>query len=108
MQLLLLVLNKVELLEKLLESFADKGVKGATILNSVGMARELADYPIFGSLRFLIDLDRQESKTIFIVLKDEQVEMVKETVRQVVGDLSKPDTAVMFTLPVLTVEGVEF
>lgn len=108
MQFLLLVLNKVELLETLLERFVDQGVKGATILNSVGMARELADYPIFGSLRFLMDSDRQESKTIFMVLKDEQVETVKETVREVIGDLSKPDTAVMFTLPVLTIEGVEF
>lgn len=108
MQLLLLVLNKVELLDKLLEKLADQGVKGATILNSVGMARELADYPIFGSLRFLIDLERRESKTIFIVLKEDQVEIVKNIIRQVIGDMSKPDTAVMFTLPVLSVEGVEF
>lgn len=108
MQFLLLVLNKVELLDTLLESLADYGIGGATILNSVGMARELADYPIFGSLRFLLDLDRKESKTVFMVLKDEQVDGVKNIIRQVVGDLSKPDTAVIFTLPVLSVEGVEF
>ncbi len=108
MQFLLMVLNKVELLDTLLEKFLEQGVKGATILNSIGMARELADYPIFGSLRFLINLDRQESKTVFMVLKDDQVEKVKEVIRQVVGDLSQPDTAVVFTLPVLSVEGVEF
>jgi hypothetical protein len=43
-----------------------------------------------------------------MVLKDEQVEEAKMVIRQVVGDLSKPDTAVMFTLPVLTAEGVKF
>ena len=84
----------------------------ATILNSTGMARELAksnhDLPIFGNLRYIIDPEREESKTIFIVLKDEQVEEAKKIVRDVVGDISKPDTAVIFTLPVLSAEGVDF
>jgi hypothetical protein len=112
MQLLLIVLNKNELLDTLLAKFMDNGIQGATILSSTGMVKELSKsgeyYPIFGTLRYLIDPDRQESKTIFIVLKNEQVEKTKEIVRQVVGDISKPDTAVMFTLPVLSVEGVEF
>ncbi|NLY71271.1 MAG: hypothetical protein GX076_06295 [Clostridiales bacterium] len=112
MQLLLIVLNKIELLDTLLGKFMDNGIQGATIFSSTGMVKELSksseNYPIFGTLRYLIDPDRQESKTIFVVLKDEQVEKTKEIVRQVVGDISKPDTAVMFTLPVLSTEGVEF
>jgi len=90
----------------------ESGITGATILSSTGMARELAkhweDYPIFGTLHFLINPDRKESKTIFMVLKDEQVDVVKKVVREVIGDLSKPDTAILFTLPVLSAEGVGF
>src|SRR5690554_5756534 len=75
LQLLLIVLNKVEKLDELLETFLDKGFSGATIINSTGMISKLAktmeDYPIFGSLRYLIDLDREENKTIFMALKDE-------------------------------------
>jgi len=112
MKLLLIVLNKVEKLEELLEAFMDHGICGATILGSTGMVRELGrrieDYPIFGTLRYLIDFERKESKTIFLVLKDEQVETARETVREVIGDLSQPDTAIMFTLPVLSAEGVGF
>ncbi|AUS98427.1 hypothetical protein CDQ84_03930 [Clostridium thermosuccinogenes] len=112
MQFLLIVLNKVELLDTLLEKLMEHGIRGATILNSTGMVRELAkcneDFPIFGTLRYLVDLDRQESKTIFMVLKDEQVEEAKKVIREVLGDMSKPDTAVMFTLPVLSAEGVDF
>jgi len=112
MQLLLIVLNKIEKLDDLLEKLIEKGISGATILNSTGMVRQLAkhseDYPIFGVLSYLIDLDREENKTIFMALKDEQVEQVKEVVRQVIGDLSQPDTAVLFTLPILSVEGVAF
>jgi hypothetical protein len=112
MQFLLIVLNKVEKLDSLLEKLMEKEIAGATILSSTGMVRELAknseDFPIFGTLRFLINPDRKESKTIFMVLKDEQVDIVKKVVREVIGDLSQPDTAVLFTLPVLSVEGVDF
>ena len=42
-----------------------------------------------------------------MALNDEKVEEVKKLIRQVVGDLSKPDSAVLFTLPVLSAEGVD-
>ena len=110
MQLLLLVLNEIELLDPLLEAMMTGGVRGATILNSTGMARQLAstheDYPFFGSLRMLLDPDREESKTIFMVVKEEEVPHVKEVLHSVLGDLSRPDTAVLFTLPVIDVEGI--
>ncbi len=110
MQFLLVVLNKVEKLNTLLEKLMEHNICGATILDSTGMVKELIknneDYPIFGTLSLFIDTDRQESKTIFMVLKEEQVEEAKKVIRQVVGDMSKPDTAVMFTLPVLSMEGV--
>lgn len=112
MKLILIVLNKVEKLDDFLEGLMDQGITGATILNSTGIVRELAkksnDYPIFASMRFLLNSDHQESKTIFMVLKDEQVEVVKKVIRDVIGDLSQPDTAVLFTLPVLSAEGVGF
>lgn len=109
MQLLLFVLNKVDLLDPLLEKMMEQGVRGATILNSTGMARELAkneDFPFFGTLRSLLDPDREESRTVFTVLKDDEVGRVKEIIRSVVGDLAQPDTGVLFTLPVLDVEGI--
>lgn len=112
MQLLLIVLNRVEKLDEILEKLMQYGFTGATIINSTGMMKELAknieNYPIFGTLRYLIDMDREENKTIFMVLKDEQVEKAKEIIRQVIGDLSKPDSAILFTLPILSAEGIGF
>lgn len=110
-QLLLLVLNRVEKLDDLLEALAEQGITGATILSSIGMARELASQeyqPIFGSSWFLSDPDRKESKTIFLVLSAEQADKVRGVIHRVIGDMTKPDTAVLFTLPVLSVEGTDF
>ncbi len=111
MQFLIMVLNKVDKLDTFLGKLMEHNISGATILNSTGMVHELAkhseDFPIFGTLRQLINLDREESKTIFMVLKDEKIEKVKEIAREVIGDLSKPDTAIIFTLPVTSTEGVQ-
>lgn len=112
MQLLLIVLNKTDKLDELLESLVEQGISGATILSSTGMLRELSKnsehFSIFGTLRYRIDLDQEESKTIFMVLRDEQVEIAKKTIREVIGDLSQPDSAIVFTLPVLSAEGIGF
>ncbi len=112
MRLLVLILNKVELLDELLTAFTDCGIQGATILTSTGMARELAradgnnDVPFLGSLRALLDPEREENKTIFTVLREEQVGAAVETIEAVVGDLSDPDTGILFTLPVDYMKGM--
>lgn len=112
MQLLLLVLNQTEKLDDLLEAFMAQGISGATIISSKGMVRELSSHeeyePIFASPWFMMNTDRKESKTIFLVLKNEQVDKARSIIHQVIGDMSKPDTAVLFILPVLSAEGIEF
>lgn len=114
MQMLLIVLNKTEKLSPLLDAWMEQGIGGATVLKSSGMVRILAknieQYPIVGSFRRLLgDMEgRKDSRTIFMALQDDKIEEAKAIVRSVVGDLSQPDTAVMFTLPVLSVEGVDF
>lgn len=112
MKLVILVLNKVEKLDNFLESLMEYGITGATIINSTGLVKELSkkcnDYPIFSSIRMFLDFSHHESKTIFMALKDEQVETVRKIVREVIGDLSQPDTAVLFTLPLFSAEGVGF
>lgn len=111
MQLLLLVLNQVDKLDDFLDALMVEGISGATIVNSIGMLRELVEKdrykPIFGSQWFLDHPERKESKTIFLVVNEKQTETVKAVIRQVIGDISQPDTAVLFTLPVLSVEGIE-
>ena len=53
MQLLVLILKKVELLDSLLKELANGGVRGGTIVDGTGMAEALVnmeDLPMFGVL----------------------------------------------------------
>lgn len=107
MQLLILVLNKVECLDYLFEELIQIGVKGATVVDSKGMARIVGEegHSIFGSLRMLVDSDTESSKMVFMAVNDDLVEAVRATVDRVLGGLHKPDTGVLFGLPISFFDG---
>lgn len=107
--LLTIILNKVDCLEELLTAFADNDISGATILESTGMAHtlgEMDENKFIGSLRMVLDLDRKDSKTIFMVIPEDQIKKISSIVNRVTGGLDKPDTGILFTLPVSYTEGI--
>ena len=109
MQLLVLILKKIELMDELLKELANGGVKGATILDGIGMADTLVnmeDLPMFGVLRRLLsDEEKEISKVLLFVLKDEQVIHTRNIIKSVIGDLTVPNTGIMFSIPITYVEG---
>lgn len=109
MKLLVIVLNKTECSEKLLSSFGKNNIPGATIIDSKGMAQELGqfdDLDFMLSLRMLINPAHKENKTIFMVIPDDMVSKVSEIVNEVTGGLDKPDTGILFTVPIDHIEGI--
>ena len=110
MELLILIIKEVEIVGELMEELAEAGIPGGTILNSTGMAgaiEAMDDAPFFGVLRKNFDDDfiREHSKTLMFVLTEEEVETARKIIRKKVGDLSRPDTGIMFALPISFVEG---
>jgi nitrogen regulatory protein PII len=102
MKLLIYVLSHVEKLQTILNQFNDAGIAGATILDSTGMGRELTErdeFSIFGSMRALIDQNNRTTKTLFLVVEDDEVKKVEKVIEKVIGDLSKPDQGILFTIP---------
>lgn len=110
MQLLVLILKKYELMDELLKHLAKSGVKGATILDGTGMAEALVnmeDLPMFGVLRRMLSEEEKEvSKVMLIVLKDEQIIKTRTVIKDVIGDLKEPNTGIMFSIPITSVEGL--
>lgn len=111
MQAFFLVLNKIECLEPILESMLENGFSGATILESTGMMRVLdsdqnVDLPMMGLLRHFYSPERKKSKTMFTLIQDDQKDKLLGIINKCVGGLDKPDTGIVFVLPVNYVEGV--
>jgi nitrogen regulatory protein PII len=106
MHALFIILNKTEYLEDILSIFVRLHVKGATIVESQGMASaivnsDITDIPLFGSLKTLLKGRHPYNKTIFTVIKDhEKLEKVAEEIRLILRDEDKPGVGFMFTVPV--------
>ena len=108
MKMLIFVLNRVEKLEPALNKLEHAGLRGATVLSSRGMAMTLDKYcdgSFLGSLRAMMEPDREENRTVFMVLKDEDVELA--AVEEVAGSFNTPNSGIAFTLPVDFVKGIQ-
>ncbi len=106
-KLVIIVLNREEHLDELLEAFVEIDVRGATVIDSVGMGQIIAqDIPIFGGLRSLMTGTRPYNKTIFTVVDAGKIEIIADVLEQVCGSLDEPGTGLMFSLPVEFVKGL--
>lgn len=109
MQLLILILKQAELIEKLLKTLAENGIHGCTILDGHGMGESLAnmeDVPMFGALRAMMTSYHQPSKVMLMAVKDDEIIKTTGVIKSVVGDLSKPNTGILLSVPVYYCEGL--
>ncbi len=106
------VLDNPALLNDVLEAWATAGVQGVTIIESTGVHRvrgrvSTQDVPLMLGLSRLLRTDQVGHNTIFAVVEDmATVERVKAVTEAVVGDLSGPNTGVLFAVPVAAAWGL--
>ena len=108
MKLLILILNKVEKLEEVLEGYLEIGITGATVIDSVGMGHILSEeVPIFAGLRFMFAGTKPHNKTIISAIKDENEKPAIDILKKILGDLNQPGTGIIFTIPIDAEEGLK-
>jgi len=102
MELLVIILNKEEYLEKILSILVELEVPGATILDSQGLGHFLAyEIPIFAGLRKLVGEEKSANRTILAAVKDNNfLSKFKKILAEEEIDFSKENTGVIMTLPV--------
>lgn len=103
LQGLILILSNVEKLNPLLKTLVANDIHGCTIWDSEGMTHRLLEsedeeISHFGSIRKIINPNRDRSKTIFFVGTQEEVKKARKLIVDVVGDFNEPDTGVMFVI----------
>jgi len=106
-KLVVVILNRPEQLDDVLEGFLEIGVSGATVIDSVGMARILShDVPIFAGLRRVFPSMSPDNKTILTVTEDDLVEDIFAVLEDVAGSLDEPGAGLAFTIPLDQVRGL--
>ena len=109
MQVLFFILKQVELMNDILHALGEAGIKGGTILDAKGMGEALMnmeDIPMFGVLRSLLSNEEKEDvKILTFVVQDNEVVPTASAIKKVV-DLSKPNTGILFSVPIYYCEGL--
>ena len=102
MKLVVFVLNREELLDQVLEAYAEIGIAGGTILDSEGMGRFLTyEVPLFAGFKEFMKGNKPYNKTIFSVVRDESlIPRLHNLLNEICGNLKNPGTGILFTLPV--------
>jgi len=111
MHLLVLVLEQNGLLPDILEKLYEAGVTGTTVLNSVGMARLLAQYGVDTRVGEVVKKKLHKgnytNKTLFAVIRSEDIlDKAIDAIHDAVGDLERPDTGILFTVKLDRVFGI--
>lgn len=110
MKLMVLILNRTERLDALLEGFSTAGISGATIIESSGLAQTLnrmGSSLLTTAIKDILGAAAEDdNRTVLSVIKDEQLDTVRKVVYATVGDLSLPNTGVLFTVPIDFAEGI--
>lgn len=115
MFLVTLVLHDPDLLEEVIQAWENIGVQRATVLSSTGMGRLKQsrvvrdDLPLLPSLSDFYEAASQTlSRTIFTALKDESlIERIVAVTEELIGDMSQPNTGILFITPILRAYGLE-
>lgn len=109
MQLLIVILKRESIVEKVLQRLAKAGIKGGTILEGTGMAESLVqmqDLPVFGTLKRMLSVEELETSHVMLfALKEEELRPTTELIKGVVGSLNAPNTGIMFAVPISYIEG---
>ena len=109
MHVVVIVLNRVELLDELLAKLNKAGIRGGTVLDSTGMVKHIDnsnDGYILGSLKLFLDNPYPESKTMFFIVRDDQIDIVRKTLNDVVGNISNHNTGIIFGFPLSFADGL--
>jgi nitrogen regulatory protein PII len=109
--LLVVVLNKTEKLNRILERFLEVDVRGATIIDSIGMGRTLEpEVSTFSTLLEIFNVGSgrfPENKTVFTVVREEKtLREAEKIVREELDDFKEPGTGIMFVIPVIDFVGL--
>lgn len=112
MYLILLILQDISKLEAVLDAWEKTGVKGITILRSLGLANARRnglreDIPLIPSLEDFISRDEDFNRTLFTVTDSQElIDRVIAATEKITGDLDQPNSGMLVVLPVLRARGL--
>lgn len=110
MYVIMFVLDKAKLLDKLLLAWQEIGINGATIMDSTGIQRQLKRRagPHLHFLFTPVSVGAEHGNlTLFIIVESEEmVDKCLQVTESITGDLDQPNTGIFTVWPATIVKGI--
>lgn len=101
MKLLIAIINDPDLITDILDEFYQRDIRGATVMDSVGMAHIMAHHVPFFSRFAEFGEDPQRNKTIYAVVESDEIrQKAVDAIEEITGDLDESNTGIVITLPI--------
>jgi nitrogen regulatory protein PII len=114
MYMIFFVLHDPNQLDNVLYAWEEVGVKGITIIPSIGVGRLRQsillreDFPLIPSLQDMCGHDEVMNRTLITIVKDEKmISAVVEATQRIIGNLNEPNTGILTVLPVIQAYGLD-
>lgn len=111
-QMVMLVLGDTDRYHDILDAWEAAGVKGITMMASTGLGRTRRagareGMPLMPSLIDFLRAPEEHHHTLFTVVdSDEMVDRLVDVTQRVLQDMVRPDSGVLFVLPVTRAIGM--
>ena len=110
MHLLVAVIESPENVESILDRFYENNITGATVLDGKGMGHVIAHrhsiFARFADLAGTVE-ESMHNNVIFTVIREEEIlDRAIDIIEEEVGDLSEPNTGLLFTVGLDRVRGL--
>jgi nitrogen regulatory protein PII len=111
--LVVLVIDNPDSYHDILDAWEEAGAKGITILESTGIGRVRQsglrdDLPLLPSLSDLFESGETHNHTLFSVVEDlEATHALVSAAQNIIGDLEKGNTGLLFVAPLIEVHGLK-
>lgn len=107
-QALFIIIDDQGRVDEVLEVLLACEIRGATIIETQGMAKALSNrIPLFAGLREIASNEHQRNKTIFAISKHpEKVDKAMEIIAEKFNNFSEASSGGMFVVPVVKMVGL--
>lgn len=108
LQAIFIVISDPGKREKVLKILLECEIRGATIIETLGMSQALdGNIPVIGSLKAILTEKRQYNQTIFAVSKHpEKIDKAVELISAEFNDFKAPYSGMLFVVPVIKAVGI--
>ncbi|UCB45015.1 MAG: PTS sugar transporter subunit IIA [Spirochaetota bacterium] len=104
-KLLFIVLYERRFLDDIVQLFLERGIRGASVMDSVGISDVLSKVPLFGDFLNFLGEHKDMSKTIMTIVPENDVQPLIEGIEDIMGDLDTHSGALIFTLDISSMKG---